>query len=105
MNLGEPGPHAAGQDEAMGRAAHALYRSAAQPVTAGAHRIPGLARPLTSLPHAAPYATSTRRPSSPRITKFGLRSGSAARRRVGACSRRAVIEAASSMRARGAPMQ
>lgn len=48
---------------------------------------------------------STARPSRPRITKFGLRVGSVARVRVGACSRRAVIEAASSMRASGAPMQ
>ncbi len=48
---------------------------------------------------------STVRPSRPRITKFGFRVGSVARASVGAFLRRAVIEAASSIRARGAPMQ
>lgn len=51
------------------------------------------------------HITSTRSPSSPRITKFGLRCGSAARASVGAFSSRAVMDAASSIRARGAPMQ
>lgn len=48
---------------------------------------------------------STRSPSSPLMTKFGFRPGSVARVSVGAFRSRAVMEAASSIRARGAPMQ
>ncbi|CAL9509492.1 hypothetical protein SUDANB132_03605 [Streptomyces sp. enrichment culture] len=57
----------------------------------------GIARP--------PAQTSTASPSSPLITKFGFRVGSAASRSAGAFSSRARREAASSIRARGAPMQ
>lgn len=51
------------------------------------------------------HRTSTRSPSRPRITKFGLRVGSFDRVRVGARWSRDVMEAVSSRRARGAPMQ
>lgn len=49
--------------------------------------------------------TSTSRPRSHRITKFGLRSGTAASRSDGALRSDAASEAVSSRRARGAPMQ
>lgn len=49
--------------------------------------------------------TTTGSPSSPRITKFGLRTGSAAGLSPGARSSRASMDAVSSIRASGAPMQ